>query len=85
MLPYQVGTLAVFDRARFNGRPLAADAMDVMLALATNKSLADGVGPDHGRIRAEFPYFGSPYGKAEQAGVKPVPSASEKVMSAQLA
>lgn len=78
MLPYQVGTPAVFDRARFNGRPLAADAMDVMLALATNKNLADGVAPDRGRIRAEFPYFGSPYAKAEQAGVTPVARPSKK-------
>jgi hypothetical protein len=72
MLPYEVGTQAAFDQADFNGRSLGEDVMDVMLTLAGNKPLADGVAPDRARIRGDFPYFGEPYRKAEQAGVIPV-------------
>jgi hypothetical protein len=32
------------------------DVMDVMLALASNKSLEDGVAPDPHRTRSAFPY-----------------------------
>ena len=46
--------------------------MDVMLALATNNPLDDGLAPDRSRIRGDFPYFGDPYTKAEQAGIAPV-------------
>jgi Domain of unknown function (DUF4331) len=41
-LPYELGTAAAFDLARFNGRPLGDDVMDVMLTLATNRPLQDG-------------------------------------------
>ncbi len=78
MLPYVVGTQAAFDQAGFNGRPLGEDVMDVMLTLASNKPLADGVAPDRSRIRSEFPYFGEPYSKAEQASVTPVPRPAQK-------
>jgi hypothetical protein len=40
--------------------------MDVMLTLATNTSLGNGVAPDKGRTRSEFPYFGEPYTSSEQ-------------------
>ena len=73
MLPYEVGTQAAFDQADFNGRSLGEDVTDVMLTLAGNKPLDDGVAPDRARIRGDFPYFGEPYGKAEQAGVIPEP------------
>ena len=73
MLPYEIGTKAAFDQAAFNGRPLGDDAMDIMLQLASNMPLADGVAPDRSRTRSEFPYFGSPYTKEEQVGVVPVP------------
>lgn len=72
-LPYELGTPAAFDLAGFNGRPLGDDVMDVMLTLAANKPLADGVAPDRARISAEFPYYGKPYTKEEQSGVVPVP------------
>ncbi len=72
-LPYELGTRAVFSREVFNGRPLTDDAMDVMLTLASNKPLADGVAPELTRIRKEFPYYGDPYTQTEQVGVKPVP------------
>ncbi len=45
--------------------------MDVILTLATNTALGDGVAPDKTRIRGEFPYFGQPYTSAEQADVVP--------------
>jgi hypothetical protein len=78
MLPYVLGTQAAFDQAGFNGRPLGEDVMDVMLTLASNKPLADGAAPDRSRIRSDFPYFGEPYSKAEQAGVTPVPRPAQK-------
>jgi hypothetical protein len=70
-LPYEIGTPAVFEPACFNGRPLATDAMDVMLTLAANTPLEDGAFPDPARIRADFPYFGKPFTSAEQEGVQP--------------
>jgi Domain of unknown function (DUF4331) len=77
-LPYELGTPATFERGRFNGRSLGDDVMDVMLSLACNKPLADGVSPDHDRISVEFPYYGAPYTKDEQIGVTPVPHPSKK-------
>ncbi len=70
-LPYELGTAAAFDNAGFNGRALLDDAMDVMLTLAANRPLGDGVAPDRSRVSSEFPYFGTPYTKAEQEGLTP--------------
>jgi hypothetical protein len=78
ILPYELGTPAAFDLAGFNGRPLGDDVMDVMLTLASNKPLEDGVAPDRGRISKDFPYFGNPYAAEEQTGVIPVPHAPKK-------
>ncbi|MGC2662303.1 MAG: DUF4331 family protein [Bryobacteraceae bacterium] len=77
-LPYELGTKGAFDQAGFNGRALTDDVMDVMLTLASNRGLADGVKPDANRTRAEFPYFGDAYSKAEQVGVPPVPRPNRK-------
>jgi hypothetical protein len=77
-LPYELGTTATFDRSGFNGRALGDDVMDVMLTLASNKPLADGVSPDPNRIRTHFPYYGDPYTKDEQVGVTPVSRPSKK-------
>ena len=71
-LPYEIGTPALFDATRFNGRTLADDAMDVMLTLTANQPLVDGAAPDATRIRPDFPYYGEPYSKDEQAGVTPM-------------
>ena len=60
-LPYELDTEAEFGVAGFNGRGLADDVMDVMLTLATNTPLSDGVAPDTSRMRDEFPYFGEPF------------------------
>ena len=70
-LPYEIGTAATFDLAAFNGRQLGDDVVNVMLTLASNKPLQDGVAPDRNRIRTEFPYFGEPYSKEEQKDVVP--------------
>jgi hypothetical protein len=72
VLPYQVGTPAYFGVERFNGRPLHADAFDVMLSLAANTVVADGVSPDIGRIRPGFPYCGQPYSATDQQGMRPL-------------
>ena len=71
VLPYELGTPAAFDVAGFNGRALSDDAMDVILTLAANTALGDGVAPDPTRMRPAFPYFGEPYTAAEQVGVTP--------------
>lgn len=65
-LPYDLDTAGAFDCTGFNGRGLADDVMDVMLTLATNTALGDGVAPDKSRMRLDFPYFGEPYTSAEQ-------------------
>ena len=69
MLPYSIGTEASFEVARFNGRPLTADAYDVMVSLATNRAVADGVAPAADRVISEFPYYGSPFTSVEQTGL----------------
>jgi hypothetical protein len=78
MLPYELDTPAAFDFAGFNGRALTDDVMDVILTLATNTALGDGVVPDKDRTRDQFPYFGEPYTSAEQAGVTPARPGAEK-------
>jgi hypothetical protein len=60
-LPYELDTAASFTVERLNGRGLADDVMDVILTLATNTPLSDGVAPDMSRMRDEFPYFGEPF------------------------
>jgi hypothetical protein len=72
VLPYEIGSTAEFCVARFNGRPLAADAFDVMLSVAAGTDVADGVAPDVARIRPDFPYCGTPYDDSEQAGMRPL-------------
>ena len=71
VLPYELGTSAAFDFAAVNGRALSDDVMDVILTQTTNTAFADGVAPDLTQIRADFPYFGSPFSHDEQAGVPP--------------
>ena len=78
VLPYELGTPAAFDFVGFNGRGLADDVMDIILTLSSNTALADGVVPDKARVRTEFPYFGEPYSKDEQAGLTPAASPSPK-------
>ncbi len=71
-LPYELGTSAAFEVAGFNGRALGDDVLDVMLTLAANTSIFDGLAPDRGRIRKDFPYYGAPYTAEEQVGVTPI-------------
>ena len=77
-LPYELGTSAAFAVASFNGRALGDDAMDVMLTLATNTPIVDGLAPDRGRIRKDFPYYGAPYTAEEQVGVRPMGHPAKK-------
>jgi hypothetical protein len=78
ILPYELGTPTAFDFAGFNGRALPDDVMDVILTLATNTALGDGVVPGKNRTRDEFPYFGGPYTHAGQAGVIPARPGAKK-------
>lgn len=77
ILPYRLDSNAAFEVSGFNGRGLADDVMDVMLALVTNTALGDGVAPDQRRIRPEFPYFGEPYANAQPI-VGPGPGSEKK-------
>lgn len=77
-LPYELGTAAAFEVASFNGRALGDDVMDVMLTLAANTPIVDGLAPDRGRIRKDFPYYGAPYTAEEQVGVRPMPRPAKK-------
>lgn len=72
-LPYDLDTAANFGVDGFNGRGLADDVMDVMLTLATNMPLADGVAPDRSRMRDEFPYFGEPFAAPPRPGSEATP------------
>jgi hypothetical protein len=77
-LPYELGTFAAFEVASFNGRALGDDVLDVMLTLAANTPIVDGLAPDCGRIRRDFPYYGAPYTAEEQVGVTPMPRPAKK-------
>jgi hypothetical protein len=77
-LSYELGTPAAFELASFNGRALGDDALDVMLTLVTNTPIVDGLAPDRGRIRKDFPYYGAPYTAQEQVGVTPIAAPAKK-------
>ena len=77
-LPYELGTSAAFELGSFNGRALGDDVLDVMLTLAANTPIVDGLAPDRGRIRKDFPYYGAPYRAEEQVGVTPMPRPAKK-------
>lgn len=77
-LPYELGTPAAFEVGSFNGRALGDDAMDVMLTLAANTPLVDGLAPERGRIRKDFPYYGAPYTAEDQVGMTPMPRPAKK-------
>jgi hypothetical protein len=72
MLPYEVGTPANFSVGRFNGRRLTDDAYDVMLSLAANTEVQDGVGPNRSRVLPDFPYYGAAFTRKEQAGLQAI-------------
>jgi hypothetical protein len=72
ILPYELGTEASFSVGGFNGRPLGADAYDIMLTLAANRAISDGVSPDRSRILETFPYYGEKYSKSEQKDLRPI-------------
>jgi hypothetical protein len=67
-LSYTMGSAATLTTETINGRPLGADASDVMVSLAAGRSLGDAVAPDVSRLLDVFPYCGPPYPTAEPAG-----------------
>ncbi len=73
VLPYAMGSSAMFTTETINGRPLGADALDVMVSLAAGRALGDGVAPDVSRLLDVFPYYGPPYTTVEQRGLLPMP------------
>jgi hypothetical protein len=58
ILPYRVGTPAVFGFAGWNGRSLTDNAPDVMFSLATNTAVTQGIGKDSvtSKPGSSFPY-----------------------------
>jgi hypothetical protein len=72
LLPYEVGTQAKFSTESFNGRSLTDDAYDVMLSLATNTEVHDGVAPNRAHTQPDFPYYGRPFTKKEQVGLQAI-------------
>lgn len=58
MLPYEVGTPAVFGFAGWNGRSLTDNAPDVMFSLAANTPIHLGIGKESvtSKPSASFPY-----------------------------
>ena len=68
-----MGSAATFTTEAINGRPLDADAFNVMVSLAAGKSLGDGVAPDVSRLLDVFPYYGPPYTTVEQQDLLPMP------------
>jgi hypothetical protein len=42
-------------------------SVNVILTLAANTALGDGVAPDPRLMRADFPYFGEPHARSRTA------------------
>jgi hypothetical protein len=61
VLPYRMGSAATFTTEAINGRPLWADAFDVMASLAAGRSLGGGVAADVSRLIDVFPYCAPSY------------------------
>ena len=62
ILPYEVGTPAVFGFAEWNGRSLTDNAPDVMFSLAANTPIRLGIGKESvtSKPSKKFPYVPSP-------------------------
>jgi hypothetical protein len=56
----------------FNGLRLTDEAYDVMLSLAANNVVHDGVAPIAARTRPDFPYYGALSNSEEQAGLQAI-------------
>ena len=58
MLPYEIGSRAVFGFAEWNGRSLTDNAPDVMFSLASNSPVHLGIGKESvvSKPRSAFPY-----------------------------
>jgi hypothetical protein len=60
-LPYVLDSAASFGLARFNGRAMTDNVMNVMLSLQTNTPIDNGATVPTSSILDEFPYFGTPH------------------------
>lgn len=69
ILPYEVGTSAVFGFAEWNGRSLTDNAPDVMFSIATNTPVRLGIGKDSVTLKPStaFPYVPSVSSEARSA------------------
>jgi hypothetical protein len=69
LLPYEVGTAAVFGFAEWNGRSLTDNAPDVMFSLAANTPVRLGIGKESvtSKPSKTFPYVPAA-GESKQAG-----------------
>ena len=69
ILPYEVGTPAVFGFAEWNGRSLIDNAPDVMFSIATNAPVRLGIGKDSVTSKPStiFPYVPAATLRADQA------------------
>lgn len=58
ILPYTVGTPAMFSFEGWNGRTLSDNTPEVMFSLATNTAITNGIGPDSvtAKPSQRFPY-----------------------------
>ena len=58
MLPYEIGTPAIFGFAGWNGRSLTDNAPDVMFSFAANRPVTLGIGKESvtAKPRSRFPY-----------------------------
>jgi hypothetical protein len=54
VMPYRVGTPALYGFGQLNGRALTDDAFDVIMSTVSNRTINDGGTP--GRMREDFPY-----------------------------
>ena len=66
VLPYIVGTPAMFGFAEWNGRTLTDNAPDVMFSIAANTPISLGIGKDSvpAKPSTTFPYVPKPHGRS---------------------
>ena len=69
MLPYEIGTAAVFGFADWNGRSLTDNAPNVMFSLAANTPISLGIGKESvtSKPSREFPYVPAEHARVATA------------------
>ena len=79
MLPYELGTEAVFTPGQFNGRPLHMDAYDVILTLATNRPIETGRFQTKRKSVRSFPIMGRRIPKWNKPDLSQYPEALQEL------